>query len=290
VALRLLSLTGPLAESSPGPRRDAAGELLGRLKGDSVRRRYERPLIASLARALLGAEVSFRHRTRDLDATKIDWVGRLNSYGRLYTPITRLGGDLEVLIRKQRERPGDLTILEPQISSSLWAFAWIQLQLDAFVEEYGGIWLFSNTAVENDVANAIFHINRNPGINDHDISWLRIALRDIADRELVPFDAAIRADARGRAILTAWGRWCQSCRCPSIAVPERGCELHAVIAVCDDYLDDIDQELLGLLGQPIRDRLRDVPIETIADLIKRFGAVRERPGDLHRIDGSITPG
>ena len=273
--IRLLSLEGPLLRSSPGPRREAAGQVLGRIKGDSVRRRYERPLIADLARALVSAEVAFRRRSRDLDPDRIDWAGRLNSYGRIYAPIAGLAGDLEILIRAQRDRPSDVEMLKPQLGSSLWFYARIQLELHNFVRDYGGIWLFPDIEIENDVANAIHHINRHPGLNEHDTSWLRVTLRGIPDHELAGFLEAISSDPRGHAILKAWTTWCQSCQCPSIQVPERDCEIHAVIAACNDYLDDVDRETVTL-AQPLRERLRDIPLENIRDLIKRFGAIRER--------------
>ena len=272
--IRLLSLEGPLLRSSPSPRRDAAGQALGGIKADSVRRRYERPLIADLARALMSAEVAFRRRSRDLDPDRIDWAGRLNSYGRLYTPIAGLGGDLEILVRAQRERSSDFKMLKPQLGSSLWFYARIQLELHNFVRDYGGIWLFPDAEIENDVANAIHHINRHPGLGEHDSSWLRVTLRGIPDHELAGFLEAVSSDPRGQAILKAWTTWCQSCRCPSIQVAERDCEIHAVIAACNDYLEDVDRETVTL-AQPLRE-FREIPLENIRDLIKRFGAIRER--------------
>ena len=274
--IRLLGLEGRLLRSSPGPRRNAAGQALGGIQGDSVRRRYEGPLIADLARAFLSAEVAFRRRSRDLDPDRIDWAGRLNAYGRLYSPIAGLGGDLEILVRAQRARPGDFELLMPQLGSSLWFYARIQVELDNFVRDYGGIWLFPDAEIENDVANAIHHINRHPGVNEHDISWLRVTLRAIPDAELDGFLEAVSSDPRGREILKAWAAWCQSCRCPSIQVPQRDCEVHAVIAACNDYLDDVDRETVPL-AQPIRERFGEIPLEDIRDLIKRFGAVREPP-------------
>jgi hypothetical protein len=271
---RLLSLTGSLRSASPGPRRAAAAHYLGHIKEDTVRRRYEQPLLAGLAHALYSAEVAFRRRRREIDPSTIDWAGRLSSYGRMYTAIGQIGADLEILVRAHRARPDDDRLIAGHVGSSLWALGLFQAELAAFVQDYGGIWLFSDVQVENDVANAIFNLNRHPDVPESYASHLRTLIRAQPDAELGPFLDALRAEEPGPEILVRWGNWCRSCRCTSLDVPERDCEVHAVIAAASDYCNHIDRELLGLAGERVRDRLTDVPVEHIRDLIKRFGFLR----------------
>src|SRR4051794_36708952 len=128
-ACALLSLSGSLARSGPSTRRQAAANALGMRNGDSFRRRHERPLLEDLAAVLLRVETAYRYRTRDVDLSRIDWIGRFQAYYRLYTPISGLRGDLLVLLGTQRERPGEFDYLIGQLGSSLWFYTRYLLEL-----------------------------------------------------------------------------------------------------------------------------------------------------------------
>lgn len=270
--LALLSLAGSRRRSSPGERREAAADILKVGDPDSIRRRPEQPLTDDLATAIIQAEAAHRTRTRELDPTLIDWPGRFAAYGRIYSPTAALGGDLDILIRADRETD-DFTYLVAQLASSLWHYAVLLLAIHRFEEEYGGIWLLSDPNAETDAANAIFHIQRHPAFHEYDHFYLRSSLRQTPEQEFEPFHEALASDERGQEILIAWRDWCLSCTCPSLDIPERGCEVHAVITACEDYLTILDRELTTL-GQPIREQLREIPVEGVKEIVKRFGAVR----------------
>jgi hypothetical protein len=269
-ALALLSLDGPLVRASPGTRRQAAANALGMKQAESFRRRHEQPLLADLGAAFVAVENAYRVRSRRSD--EIDWLLRFESYYRIYTPIAGLRGDLLVLLRTQRERPDEFDYLIAQLGSSLWFYARLLRQLERFVDEHGGLWLFSDSDVETDVANAVQHLLRHPDRTQHDDSWLRLALGATPAQDLDPFLERLVADARGAAILESWVAWCRSCACPA-GPPLRDCEVHAVLEACQTYIEVLDRETVQL-GQPYREQLRAIPAEDITDLIKRFGAVR----------------
>lgn len=274
-ALALLSWKGPLMRSRPKARRHAAAEALGMHSGDSFRRRHEDPLIADLARAFVAVEVAYRARHREIDTAALDWPGRFASYGRIYSAVSGLRGDLEIVVRAEREKPGEFDYLMAQLGSSLWFYSRFLAALEEFECAYGGMWLLSDPDAETEVANAIQHINRDTALNEHDASWLRTELRRVADHELDPFLGNVSINPRGQEILHAWVSWCSSCACPSVAAPERACEVHAVIEACRDYTEVLDRDIRQL-AEPHRESLGKVPEEDVAALIKRFGAVRTR--------------
>ncbi len=273
-AIVLLSLEGRLLRADLTKRRQAAADELCVGEADSFRRRHERPLVEDLARTLVSTEVAHRLRCRPAgSAPDVGWVERFEAYYRIYAPLAGLRGDLEILIRAQREKPGEFDYLIAPIGASLGFYAQYLLATERLVEDFGGLWLLSDVEAETDVANAVQQLNAITVINEHDASWLRIKLRQTPDHELDPFLERISAEARGEAIIHAWADWCQTCQCPNLLAPDRTCEVHAVMEAGRSYGKVMDSEARGVLD-PERQRLRAIPSEDIREIIKRFGVVR----------------
>ena len=162
--------------------------------------------------------------------------------------------DVVVLVGYLRQRQVDQPAIADRLCTINWFYARFLVELAAFVQREGGLWLLSDPDQEAAAAEAIHGIVRHVPLGESDNSWLRTLLLDTPHQELAGFgDALIGAGERRQDLMAAWVGWASACdRDP--AGPHAGCVLHAWLAACANFIRLIDEDWLR-----VADWYREVP-------------------------------
>jgi hypothetical protein len=191
----------------------------------------------------------------------IQWLDRFEAYYRMWTPISRLGEDLKAAIATRREPetehpPWDPEGTEPgnedwkgqadqargYVRGALYAYAWYKLELQRFMVRHGGLWIFSEAEVEQEIADCIYKISWYTTFNTEDDSWLRRLLAQAQFEEELSFVELLRAMPIGPSVHQEWQEFAASCRCEDNEHPKDDCRVHALIRACERYCQLVDEE------------------------------------------------
>ncbi len=297
---QLLGATDALANVSPVDRREMAARtwgLLGRrgrsLTSDSFLKRQQSKFCEQLADWLLEYDREYRlKQTRNQmelgapadRAVAVDWLDRFQYYYRVWTDLVSLKHDFEAFLIRRGKDPDD-PALPSYYESSLWFYALEQLDVDRFVEERGGIWLFSDIEVEQQVADALYHVSWHAPASTVDASWLALAARNADVPNAFRFRQALRTVKRGRQILRRWAIWLNKCKC-DLRKPSPKCEVHRVIRFCRFYAETIDREWRSIASWYSR-----APARPHVDTIDLAALYEQYPYELKDLDlGELEEG
>jgi hypothetical protein len=190
----------------------------------------------------------------------VQWLDRFEAYYRLWTPISRLGDDLLAAITTRRQPeterpPWDLegTTAQPDwngtedqargyVRGALYAYAWYQLELRRFMVRHGGLWIFSDATVEQEVADCIYKISWYTTFNMQDDSWLRRLLSQSQFEEELSFIELLRTMPIGTSVHQEWQEFVASCQCEDDEHPRDDCRVHAMIRASQRYCVLVDEE------------------------------------------------
>jgi hypothetical protein len=189
----------------------------------------------------------------------VQWLDRFEAYYRIWTPIQRLGGDLQAAIETRRDpdvghAPWDTdgqvdrhwTGPEGQaqgyVRGALYAYAWFQLELQRFMVRHGGLWIFSDPETEQEVADSIYKISWYTTFNMEDESWLRRLLAQSQFEEELSFVELLRAVPDRPNVHQDWQEFAATCRCQDDAHVQEDCRVHALLQACERYCRLVDEE------------------------------------------------
>lgn len=249
-------------------RRKAAAKAQG-VSVDRFRKFYEPELIEQVAEGILAvcherymrqARVQMERRHPADSRLAVQWVERFEAYNRIWTPVWKLGADLEAAVATYREQPADHLPWDPTSNRpydpvdqaqmyaryALHAYAWYHLELRKFMTRHGGLWLLSTAEAETQASDAVYRIGwHNDLVQDED-SWLRTHLADARHEEPDHFIHLLLSTSAGSQLHQKWQAYVAACGCPDPQQPQDGCQVHATIAACRDYCELIDAEWLKI--------------------------------------------
>lgn len=251
----------------------------------------ERGLYLPLADALLETvEIARSRRAHqalargdgDQAAAALFVAEQFRYYYRIFTPMGGVGSDLQAYLAfRARDPQGRLP--DSLLDAALWHYAHWRLAVENFIADLGGNWIASAPDVEADIVAQFDIAQRRLPFSDWDDSQLRIALRQAADSEFVPFIANLRAarlHARYRRRLKTWVLRCDC----SLRRPKRQCEPHQVIGATRRFTVLIDQEWYRLA------QWYHLPPDTVSaereDVLHYFLHAEPDNYDLARLDRS----
>jgi hypothetical protein len=219
---------------------------------DHFRRDREEPLVEQVAEELYTMDAAHRLRQRHRTAPErpstrsrlgIDWLDRHQAYRRVWTPVTALRSDVQVLLRFVRDEATPGFDLASRAMNLNWRLAQFSRQLDRFVEDYGGLWLLADVESEVEAADAIGRIGFHLPLGEEDLSWLRITLAEAPHGELDGFaDALLERREEARILVDTWVKWAQSCRCDLEAPDPDTCEVHLWMSHTERFIRLIDAD------------------------------------------------
>ncbi|HYI61534.1 MAG TPA: hypothetical protein VEW93_06985 [Acidimicrobiales bacterium] len=220
------------------------------------------------------AHLNLERRLPTTSRLAVSWLERFEAYYRVWTPITGLAGDLNAyrftLIEEGRpydrvpgtDGPGDLGYSQENqaagyLTTALWHFTCYLVGVQRHLQRFGGMWLLSDARAEQELADAVYRIGWHSPNNERDDSYLR-GLYEQAGGELHPFRVLLETDRIGKATEAEWHEWAAQCRCiwrteaeveqepyPTHrhhAGVDRGCQLHAMVAACNDFCALVDDD------------------------------------------------
>lgn len=231
-------------------RRREAADLLD-VSADLFRKHLEVNRIQALSDELAAMDSTFQARLgHKLDGPsppesrlQIDWLKRHEAYRRIWSPVFALRADLLILLGYLRADAPEHDVAD-RLMNLLWRRAQFTRSLNAFVEEFGGLWLLSDPNKESRAAEAIYVINRlGPG-GENDDSWLRLKLGEAAEGELDPFGDLVWQEDQGKEMVVLWLDWAKQCKCQlnGGAEPVDDCAVHRWLAACVEFERLIDED------------------------------------------------
>ncbi len=282
----LLGLAPGMAMRESGERRQKAASHYG-IVAETFRKKPEADLIDYLAETILGicheahlrgARLEMEHHRHPADSRlAVEWVARFESYSRIWTSLWALAAELQAAVEALHEPAADYPPWDPKglekesqriaacggydpskqsrgyARSALYRYVEFNLGLKRFLARHGGLFLFSSTEIEEQVADAIYLISWHTPGNEQANAWLRRTLADSRHQEQDHFERLLSSSPDGEYLLDRWYEFVEQCSCEDLkhgdlkddqTVPD--CDLHATIHYCHTYCDLIDQEWLKI--------------------------------------------
>ncbi len=218
---------------------------------EHLRKDREPALMKAVADEMHAADSAWRRRQShreqgerppEQSALGVDWLAQHRSYRRIWTPVSGMRGDVVVLVGYLRAEQEDQPAIADRLCTITWHYTAFLLELAAFVEREGGLWLLSDPDNEVAAADAIYRIGLHVPLGETDDSWLRTLLLDAPHQELEGFtDVLTEAGERRRELMAAWVEWARTCDV-DLDQPHQRCELHAWLTACDDFIRLIDDD------------------------------------------------
>jgi hypothetical protein len=246
-----LDPTYRLAKAST--RREKAAEQLFHvgMSADTFMRRHQADALSVVADEILGFEDEFRMRaTRQLledddapvfTALAVQWLTQFEHYHRIMTDMIGLYNDITVYLSRKRKDP-DYEPLASYHTSSLWYLARLQLNIDRFVDERGGIWMFSDKKIETAIIDSVYLSGWHVPFSEREQSLLKLALMlPAVGPTLVLFERSMLDVGEGREALTKWADFLDSCEC-DLEDPSSDCEVHLLVRHAERYRTLVEAE------------------------------------------------
>jgi hypothetical protein len=247
-AASLLGLApGTRGELLKDRRRKAAEGLF--VSPEHFRKEREDLLLEAVADELYAADSAYRlrhrHRTEaerspEQSRLGIDWLEQHRSYRRIWTPLSGMRNDLDVLRRYLAAEAEDQPAIADRLCNITYQWARFELALQRFIEAQGGLWLLADADSEIAAAEAIYKLQVYVPLGETDSSWLRTLLADSPHEELDSFgDLLVAAGERRRELMQVWLQWAG---CPEPEDGDCSCSLHTWLRTADEFIRLIDED------------------------------------------------
>lgn len=290
-----LGLTQGTRDWPAQDRRAKVAQIYG-VTPDRARKAQEKTALEQTAEEILG--LCHEHRLRDArmqlerrlptdSRLAVQWVERFEAYYRIWTPVAHLSNDLRAAIETRQEADPGHAPWDPSTPwdgpegqarkyahYALFAYALFKLEVKKFITRHGGLWLLSSREVESQTADAIYRIGWHNNLTEADDSWLRLTLAQADHEEQIHFSQLLHKTPGGDAIHAKWQKLVASCACSSER-PQPGCQVHATMQACEDYVQLIDEDWDRIADWYHASDRRPPRIEA-EDLYRRL--IDQRPG------------
>lgn len=264
-----LGLTPGTALWSAAERRERAADEFG-ASVETFRKRHERELLGQVADAILvlcqqgrmrQANVALQERRHPADSRlAVQWIERFEAYNRMWTPAWALAADLEAAISTYQEEPSEYAPWDPDGEptydrdeqaraygrSALFRLTSFWLQLKGFMAQHGGMWLFSDPQVEEDVSDAAYRIGWHNPLTAEDESFLRQHLADARHQEATHFWAIVQSLPMGVNIEQKWQKMILDGVDASTEREKAASQVWLTISACHDYCNLVDDDWLKI--------------------------------------------
>lgn len=227
-------------------RRRQVAELL-HVSVEHLRKDREPLLIEAVADELYAADSAYRlrhrHRTeaeREPEQSRlgIDWLEQHRSYRRIWTPVSGMRNDLNVLRGYLTAEEENKPAIADRLVNITWQWVRFELALERFVQEQGGLWLLADMDSEIAAADTVHQLQLNVPLGEADCSWLRTLLAESPHEELDGFAGKlVEAGERRRELMGLWVGWA-SCRNQD----ECECPYHAWQRAAERFIHLIDED------------------------------------------------
>ncbi len=254
-SIRIFNTMFAVGEGTQLPRLEDRRATLAKTLGVDIKtiRRREDRILATVAYSIVEREQATRlreahgrlERRQPVEASlAVDWLDRFRHYYRMWTDLSGLRNDFQAFLVRRAEHPDDdaVKVYGP---SSLHYFTRFIAHLEQFVNQEGGLWLFSSPDTEVAISDAVYEIAWHAPADDLEQSWLRTELHAVAEEEKHPFTTRLQQQRKGRAFIDRWNGWLRECGADPGCEPDspaKRCELHQVIALSDYYLEVVERE------------------------------------------------
>lgn len=220
------------------------------MSGATFLRRHQSEALTVVAEELLRFEDEFRLRaTRQVvesdgpvfTALAVQWLDHFSYYYRSWTPLSGLRNDIRMYLKRRKRTPTHRA-LASYASSSLWHYACFIHSVGRFLDERGGIWMFSDQTVEQAIADSVYLVGWHTTFSEREDSWLVLALiLQQSSPTLVLFEHELASTAEGKAALSKWTDWLHSCTC-DLRHPSDACTVHQVVRHAERFCTLVDGE------------------------------------------------
>lgn len=246
-------------------RRREAAALFG-VVPDTFRKGHEQDLLNEIAEHILvlcqsatlrRSRLAMQERRHPADSRlAVQWVERFEAYYRIWTPAYALAADLEAAIETWREEPSEHPPWAPDSDehydrdhqaagyghSALYWLASFGLEVKRFRSRHGGLWLHSDSEVEQQVADAVYRIGWHNDLSDRDESFLRRHLADARHEEPGTFWGIIQAFPQAVSINGRWQQMILDGVACTTDEDKAKSQVWLTIEACRDYCRLIDED------------------------------------------------
>lgn len=216
---------------------------------ETVRKEREDGFLEAVADELYALDSAYRLRHRHREAAErnphdsrlgVDWLEQHRSYRRIWTPITGMKNDLNVLRQYLSADEEDQPAIADRLCNVAWQWARFSSALGRFVDEQGGLWLLADQESEIAAAEAVYKLTVYAPIGEADTSWLRAMLADSPHGELEGFTGLlVAAGERRRELMGLWIAWAS---CPKNTDTDCDCDFHRWQASAAEFIRLIDED------------------------------------------------
>ncbi|MDO3645669.1 hypothetical protein [Nocardia mangyaensis] len=254
---------------APSTERRRQAAKAANVQPETFRKGLEKDIIEQTAEAVLAlchdaamrrAHLAMERRHPAESRLAVAWVERFEAYYRIWTPAYALGADLRAALQTYQEEPADHLPWDPDSEepfdpvreaqgyarSALHWYARFLLEVRRFMAKHGGLWLLSDTEVENDVRDAVYRVGWHNPINEENDSWLRrtLATRQLEEAEL--FYRALESTADGEMIHAIWQKFVLDGHEAEVDGDTSKSQIHSTIQACDDYTSKVDADWMKI--------------------------------------------
>lgn len=249
-------------------RRRQASKLL-HVEPETFRRRHEKEIIDEVAEGVLAlchnqemriAHLQMEQRHPADTRLAVAWVERFEAYYRIWTPVYALKADLEAALATYKKEPSDHLQWDPNsveafdpvkeaqgyARSALYWYARFLLAEKRFIDERGGLWLFSDAEVEVVVSDSVYRIGWHNPINEENDSWLRRKLADSRYQEAEHFYRSLQGSSMGEHIHSLWQQFVLDGHESEINGDVSASQVHSTTAACDQYRRSVDDDWMRI--------------------------------------------
>lgn len=261
-------LTGGTKLALSVDRRRLAAEVFNVLP-ETFRKKHEKEIVDHVAEGVLAlchdqamrvAHLGMQQRHPADTRLAVAWVERFEAYYRIWTPVYALQADLEAALATYKMEPSEHMPWNPQsveafdpvkeaqgyARSALYWYARFLLAEKQFINERGGLWLFSDPRVEEAVTDAVYRIGWHNPINEENDSWLRRKLADSRHQEAEHFYRALDASSMGEDIHLIWQEFVFDGLAAAEASDLSASQVHSTIAACAAYRTAVDDDWMKI--------------------------------------------
>lgn len=232
---------------------------------ETFRKKHEKEIVDYVAEGVLAlcheqamrvAHLGMQQRHPADTRLAVAWVERFEAYYRIWTPVYALQADLEAALATYKKEPSSHLPWDPDSAesfdpvkeaqgyarSSLYWYARFLLAEKRFIDERGGLWLFSDAEVEVMVSDSVYRIGWHNPINEENDSWLRRKLADSRYQEAEHFYRSLQGSSMGEHIHSLWQQFVLYGHESELNGDTSASQVHSTTAACDQYRRSVDDD------------------------------------------------
>jgi hypothetical protein len=176
----------------------------------------------------------------------VDILHRYEDYYRIWTDAYALAADMSLFYDNKWTNPQDGARSEWAETTLYW-LARMAYHLDLAIEKSGGIWIFQDGALMDEVPNRLQSILLHSHLSQRQEARLSRLLHQLSFINIVDFSERIAADEQLSSISSQWAAFLEGCPCkPNMATTD--CECHLILRDARWYVDVIEKQFYAVVS------------------------------------------